>query len=114
MELTDGTIRNCLRAGSSDFGEAGLVGLEDVAAETVGDELAFAGGFDQAGGLEFLHMVGDGGGGDVAATAEGLAGEAIAGAANAAQEIEAAWVGQSPGDEVDAVFGEGGRGHNLC
>jgi hypothetical protein len=85
-----------------DFREAGTVGVKHFAAEAVADEFAFANGFDEAGGFEFLHVVGDGGGGDGAAVADLLAGESVACFGYAAEQIVAAWIGQRLGDEVEA------------
>jgi hypothetical protein len=97
-----------------DLSEAGLVGLQDVAAQAVGDKLSFAAGLDQASRLELFHVVGDGRRGDLAAAANGFAGESVARTANAAQQIEPARVGESTGDQVDAFVGEHRRGHTLC
>jgi len=96
-----------------DLGQACEVGFEHVAVEAIGDELALAGRLDQAGDLELLHVVGDGGGGDLSTFAKLLAGERVAGLADAAEQIVAAGVGEGSGDAVEACVGESSGGHSV-
>ena len=53
-----------LEGGSLEALEVGEEGLPDVAAEGEFGEFAFALDVDEAGGFEFLEVMGEGGGGD--------------------------------------------------
>jgi glucose-6-phosphate 1-epimerase len=96
-----------------NLGETGEVGDEDIAAEAVGDELAVAGGLDKAGGFELFHVMGDGGGRDLGASAKMLAGECVAGFADAAKEVVAARIGERFGDQLETGVGEACNCHSC-
>jgi hypothetical protein len=91
----------------SEVGKVGRVGVEDVSAESIADELAVACGVNEARGLEFFHVVGEGGGTDRLRIFDfgTLHGGATTGA-DLAEEIEATRVCKSLGDQVDLRFGE--------
>ena len=95
--------------------EAVEVGSEDVGLGKVVDELAVFFGADEAGGLEFFHVMRQGGGGDTDAVAHGAAGGGGGLGADFFEDLVAAGVGKGAGDELDLVLGEldglGGDGH---
>jgi hypothetical protein len=94
-----------------DLGHAGQIGFEHIAAQAVGDELAVTAGFDEAGGLKFLHVMGDGGGADFSASTQLLTGERVACLADAAQQVVAARVGERACNQMKAGVGKSGHGH---
>lgn len=88
--------------------------IKNIATQTVGDELTFARRLDQAGDFEFLHVVGDSGGGDLAAAcADGLAGKTFSSAANAPEQIVASRVRERLGNQVEAGVGESRCSHSI-
>ena len=85
--------------------EAVEVGAQDVRLGKVVDELTFFFGADQAGGFKLFHEVREGGGGYVDAVAHAATGGAGALGADLLEDLVAARVGESTGDEGELVFG---------
>ncbi len=85
----------------------GQVALQDVALQFQAGEFAFAGDFDEARGFQFLHMVGQGGGGDRLATANIDTGGSVFAGANLLQDLMASRIGQGFRDQVNLVLGKG-------
>jgi hypothetical protein len=59
-------------------------------------------------------MMGDGGGADLGAAAQVFAGEGVAGLADLAEKVVAAGISERTSDQVESVFGEARRSHDLC
>ena len=85
----------------------GQVALQDVALQFQAGKFAFAGDFDEARGFQFLHMVGQGGGGDRLATANIDTGGSVFAGANLLQDLMASRIGQGFRDQVNLVLGKG-------
>ena len=85
----------------------GEVALQDVALQAEAGEFALAGDFDEAGGFQFLHMVGQGGGCDGLTSANiGTGGSVFAGA-DLLQDLMASRIGQGLRDQVNLMLGKG-------
>jgi hypothetical protein len=90
-----------------EVGEMGGIGVENVAAEGVADELAVARCMDEARGLEFFHVMGECGGTNRLRIFNfGTLHRGATTGADLAKEIEAARVRKSLGDEVNLGFSE--------
>lgn len=89
-----------------NFPEAVEISLKNVAAQSVIHKLAFALDIDEAGILQFLHVVGERGGSDRKAVFDIAAGAQVLVSAELLKDLVAARIGQRPGDEGDLAVCE--------
>jgi hypothetical protein len=89
-----------------DLGELLEVGAEDFALQGETGELALAPDVDEAGVLELLDVVGEGGGADVVGSLQGAAGHGVCAGADLAQDLVASRLGQGAGDRGELPFGQ--------
>jgi hypothetical protein len=92
-----------------DLSELLEVSVEDVALEDEAGELALALDVDEASVLEFLDVVGEGGGTDVVGGLQRAAGHGVGAGADLAEDLVAARFGEGACNRGELPVGQVGR-----
>ena len=90
-------------------GEVLQIGVEDISLQREVGKLTLPDDGDQARGLEFFQVVGEGGSGDGLALADIRTGHALFLRADLPENLMAAGIRERLGDEANLLFGEGLR-----
>jgi hypothetical protein len=93
---------------AGEAGEAVEIGAEDVALECEVGEFASPFDADETGGLKFLHVVGEGGGGNGLGFAEAGTGRGALAASDLGKDFITARRSERTGDEGELTIGDSG------
>ena len=85
------------------FPEALEICLKNIALREIADELPFSHFLYQARGLEFLHVVGEGGGADLEAFQHSTTSERLFVVSQTPEDFVAARIGERFGDQLDLI-----------
>jgi hypothetical protein len=98
------------RGWPSDFGETLQIGREHVALENEVRELPLADDLDEAGGLQLLHVMGDGRGAHLLRLGQAATGGRIGRAADVTEHLVAARFSKGAGDQRELSVCDAGGG----